>query len=161
MSNYNIVLEDLETLLQEKDKIMVFVRGIPGSGKSTFAKRVCQTPYKKEEVFAFPEHCEADMYYFAKYGEYKWSVQDVKNAHKYCQLNVETAMLLGHHVVVSNTFIKQWELEEYIKLCEKYGYNYVVIRMYSEYESKHNVPKETIERMKNQMEDISNEWIVK
>lgn len=154
MSNYNVVLEDLETLLQEKDKIMVLVRGIPGSGKSTFAKRVCENNYD------LPQHCEADMYFFDKYGEYKWSVDDVKNAHKYCQLMTEEAMLLDRHVVVSNTFIKQWELDEYIKLCEKYGYNYVVIRMKSEYKSVHNVPEETINRMKNQMEDISNEWVV-
>jgi len=39
--------------------------------------------------------------------------------------------------------------------------SYVVIRMTGNFSSIHNVPEETIERMKNNMEDISNEWIIK
>jgi len=121
--NYKTTLKDIDALLKTKQKVMVIVRGVPGSGKSTFAKEICGNAYEVNDGYWFPYHYEADMYYYDKYGKYKWSAEESKNAHKYCQLKTEAAMLLDRPVVVSNTFIKEWEFNEYIKLCVKYNYD--------------------------------------
>ncbi len=86
------------------EKILYIVRGIPGSGKSTFAKSLGGT------------HFETDMF-FMKDGEYKFDISKIKEAHKWCQDSVYTAMLLNHTallnnvIVVSNTFTQEWEMK--------------------------------------------------
>ncbi len=124
-------------------KQLFIIRGAPGSGKTTFAHKI--TPWV----------CEADDYFTNRgTGEYKFNKDKIKEAHTYCQFSVNTLMSLGHTpIAVSNTSIRRWETKAYKLLAEKYGYEVTEIKMLGKFDSEHNVPFETIERMKREWED--------
>ena len=129
------------------EKVLYIVRGIPGSGKSTFAKSLGGT------------HFEADMF-FMKDGEYKFDMFKLKDAHKWCQDSVNTAMILNttadlnKTIVVSNTFTQEWEMKPYFELAEVHGYKVFSIIIENRHGgvNEHNVPEEVLSSMKNRFE---------
>ena len=135
------------------EKILYIVRGIPGSGKSTFAEKLVGHDFLV---------CEADKYFVDKEtGEYKFDFTKIKEAHKFCQDLVETYMkdsLLNdqfyREIAVSNTFTQEWEMEHYFELAKKYGYTVFTLVVENRHGGKnlHNVPDEIIEKMKQRFE---------
>jgi NEDD4-binding protein 2 len=127
---------------------IIFLRGLPGSGKSTFANYMFSN-----NIF------EADQYFYNEEGKYNFDASKLYEAHKWCQLRVEHAMednleSNGMHfseIVVSNTSTTEKELEPYLELAKKYDYQVVSLIVENRHGNKstHNVPAETIERMKN------------
>jgi predicted kinase len=128
-------------------KELFLLRGLPGAGKSTLAKSIGGM------------HIEADMY-FMKDGEYQFDVTRLKDAHQWCQNSVETVMkgwgnvLPANKIVVSNTFTQEWEMQSYYELAEKYGYRVhsLIVENRHGGVNEHNVPQETLEKMKNRFE---------
>jgi 50S ribosomal subunit-associated GTPase HflX len=57
-------------------------------------------------------------------------------------------------IVVSNTFTQEWEMEEYHKLAEKYGYMVFSIIVENRHGgiNEHNVPEEKLEQMKHRFQ---------
>jgi 50S ribosomal subunit-associated GTPase HflX len=57
-------------------------------------------------------------------------------------------------IVVSNTFTQEWEMEEYFKLAEKYGYMVFTVVVENRHGgvNQHGVPEEKLEQMKNRFE---------
>ena len=131
-----------------KMNTIIFLRGLPGSGKSTFANYMFSN-----NIF------EADQYFYNEEGKYNFDASKLYEAHKWCQLRVEHAMednleSNGMHfseIVVSNTSTTEKELEPYLELAKKYDYQVVSLIVENRHGNKstHNVPAETIERMKN------------
>ena len=123
------------------EKILYIVRGIPGSGKSTFAKTLGG------------QHYEADMYFIdPTIGEYKFDGSKIKNAHAWCLDKVKTDMAVARDkIVVSNTFTQEWEIESYFELAKQYGYKTFSIVVENRHDgiNVHNVPEDKIEQMKN------------
>jgi predicted kinase len=130
-------------------KTLYIVRGIPGSGKSTFAKSLGGT------------HFEADMF-FMKDGEYKFDMSKIKEAHNWCQDSVNTAMImnntagLNETIVVSNTFTQEWEMMPYFEMAELHEYRVFSIILENRHGgvNEHNVPEDKIEQMKNRFEVV-------
>ena len=130
-------------------KTLYIVRGIPGSGKSTFAKSLGGT------------HFEADMF-FMKDGEYKFDTSKIKEAHKWCQDSVNTAMILNNTaglnetIVVSNTFTQEWEMKPYFEMADQYDYRVFSIVVENRHGgiNEHGVPEDKIEQMKNRFEIV-------
>jgi predicted kinase len=126
------------------EKILYCVRGVAGSGKSTFAKTLGG------------RHYEADMFFIDPIsGEYKFDGSKIKLAHEWCQNRVEGDMVLNvDKIVVSNTFTQEWELEKYFELAKKYGYKVFTIIVENRHggTNVHNVPEDKIEQMKNRFE---------
>lgn len=126
-------------------KELFLIRGLPGSGKSTFAKKL-------RGMSPFAMHIEADMY-FEQDGEYKFDPLKVHKAHSWCQECVKKWISWGEEcIIVSNTFSRRWEMQPYIEAAEKNGYTVTIITMNGNFGSVHNVPNESIERMKNRWE---------
>ena len=123
------------------EKILYIVRGIPGSGKSTFAKTLGG------------QHYEADMYFIdPTTGEYKFDGTKIKNAHAWCLDRVKTDMTVAREkIVVSNTFTQEWEIEPYFELAKEFGYKVFSIVVENRHDgiNVHNVPEDKIEQMKN------------
>jgi predicted kinase len=123
------------------EKVLYIVRGIPGSGKSTFAKTLGG------------QHYEADMFFIDPIsGEYKFDVSKIKLAHEWCQNRVEGGMILNmNKIVVSNTFTQEWEMEPYFELAKKYGYTVFTVVVENRHggTNTHGVPEDKLELMRN------------
>lgn len=117
---------------------LVLIRGLPGSGKSSMAKTM--KGYK---------HFEADMY-FEMQGKYEYDFKQISNAHAWCQMCVRLELERGNDVVVSNTFVTRWELAPYLRMTD----NVRVVKATGDYGSEHSVPAETIERMRDNWEEL-------
>lgn len=124
------------------------VRGLPGSGKTTWVKKTFDCL-----------HVEADMF-FVKDGEYKWEGKSVRDAHDWCKKLTSDSIQTGADVVVSNTFTQLWELQPYLDMAKKYDTVVVVYKMTSQYGNVHNVPSEVVEKMATRWEDFEGEELV-
>jgi len=133
------------------DGILFLVRGLPGSGKSTFATHI----WNEYAV------CEADKFFYDKEGNYNFDPSKLKDAHAWCKNEVETRMK-DHQInqqyypeiAVSNTFTQEWEMKDYYELAEKYGYKVVSLIVENRHGGKnvHGVSDDKLEIMKNRFE---------
>jgi predicted kinase len=124
-------------------KTLYIVRGVPGSGKSTFAQQLTLNNW------------EADMYFISEDGEYKFNIDEIKNAHQWCRDMIEDAMKHNlNKIAVSNTFTQEWEMEPYFKLAEEYGYKVFSLIVENRHggENEHGVPEDKIQIMKNRFQ---------
>ena len=129
------------------EKMIYLVRGIPGSGKTTFAKNLVG-----EKDYC---HKEADMFFVDRDGNYNFEPSKIKDAHQWCQEEMDFLMRLEHSpVVVSNTFTQEWELQPYYELAIKYGYYVTSIIVENRHGgvNEHGVPEDKIELMRNRFE---------
>lgn len=144
-------------MTEDRIKILYIVRGLPGSGKSTFVKSM-----------GIP-HYEADMYFINPDGKYVFDPNNIKAAHIWCQNSVREAMLLSgkelmdyedgvysvyDRIAVSNTFTQQWEMDPYFKMAEENGYNVFSIVVENRHGNTniHGVPKENMDSMEKRFE---------
>jgi hypothetical protein len=144
-------------------KRLYLIRGLPGSGKSTFAEKLALTEYISYELgieTGLLAHFEADQF-FVKDGVYSWYPGGISRAHAECQENVYKAMQgQALDIIVSNTFTRQAEMEPYRNLAALNDFQVVEISLFDGGLSDsalaarniHNVPVETIKRMRERWE---------
>jgi predicted kinase len=119
------------------EKDLVLVRGISGSGKSTFAALLGRAI------------CSADDYLVTRDGKYEWEAWKLRRAHEWCLRKCERFMKLGiSPSVVCNTSPRKRDLAPYYALAEKYGYRVfsVIIENRHGGSSIHDVPDESLEK---------------
>jgi predicted kinase len=124
-------------------KTLILLRGIPGSGKTTFAKTI-------EGL-----HIEADMYFTDESGVYTFEPTKIKDAHKWCNELVEEWMREEQDkIIVSNTFTQEWEMDSYYEMAKKYGYRVYSIIVENRHGgvNEHGVPDDKLEQMKNRFQ---------
>jgi predicted kinase len=129
------------------EKTLYILRGLPGSGKSTLAK----------QLVGDKDYChkEADMYFVDREGNYNFNPSQIKDAHKWCQDEIEFVMKCEHsRVVVSNTFTQEWEMTPYVDLANQYGYKVFTIIVENRHNgiNEHGVPEDKIQMMKDRFE---------
>lgn len=135
--------------------MLYIVRGLPGSGKSTYVKN------KKNPV---DKHFEADMYFINSMGYYIFDQYRLKQAHEWCQTATHRALIdsfggIKHDVYVSNTFTTHKEMQPYFDMAV--GLAAVeVIHCTGTYGSIHNVPHEAMERMAKRWQPFNGEKTV-
>ena len=134
---------------------LTIVRGLPGSGKSTYAKSLGI------------HHVEADMFWMNN-GVYQFPQDDDPNkmrylamAHKWCYNQVRQAMWYGMDVVVSNTFTAVERIVPYVELANFLKYDVIVVTMENDFGSIHGVPDEVIDGMRECWEDYPGETIIR
>lgn len=124
--------------------IMYMIYGIPGSGKTTHARKIIQI-YQDKNIPIL--HYEADMF-FEKDGKYNFNPKLLNAAHSWCKKMVKEAMENKIDVIVSNTSLTPKERKVYFKLAKLFDYEIQVISLNNTYPNIHGVPKEKIEIMK-------------
>jgi len=89
------------------DQILILVRGLPGSGKTSFAHLL------DAAIFS------ADDYFTAEDGTYTFKPQELAQAHAQCIKGAQESVLAGQPITaVANTFSTRWELEPYLQLSD-------------------------------------------
>ena len=131
---------------------LYIVRGLPGSGKSSFVRN----SYK----MAYEDWFEADMFFESGLtGEYKFNRDLLPHAHTWCFYNVLRTLNADMNCWVSNTFVRLWEMESFLNIGEKLNreIDIEIIEVKTQFYSIHNVPENTIERMKRNWEELTPE----
>jgi len=120
------------------EKNLIIVRGIPGSGKSTFAELLGRAI------------CTADDYHMDRKGNYNWRPENVGRAHAWCQRKCERFLKAGiGRVIIANTSTTEDEIRPYILMAKKYGYMVFSVIVENRHGgiNEHNVPEVTLEKM--------------
>lgn len=125
------------------------VRGWPGSGKSTFAKK------------SFPGVLllENDMFHMHD-GKYEWMASSMGNAIGWCASIAETALENGMDVVIANTFTKRKYIDFYRKLAEKWTAKFKVYRCNGHFKNVHSLTDSMVNGFEQSMEDWPGETMV-
>jgi len=144
---------------------VIIMRGIPGSGKSTFIKN----NYPEAAI------CSADNYFIDEGGNYNFDKDKIGEAHKECMATFLTYVMnaeffdkdrvLKGPLIVDNTNISLHEVTPYLRVAEVFGCEVEVVRIECDVEvaynrNKHDVPKRTINRMFNNLKPLPS-WMGK
>lgn len=128
-------------------KLLVIIRGLPGSGKSTIARSLVRGK-------ATGIHLENDMYHM-KDGVYRFKESQVKHAVSWCKMEALKAMMEGRSpIIVSNTFILNSTMQPYFDMAKENGYEVQVVHTKADFGSIHDVPESVIAGMKSSWEDL-------
>jgi len=123
---------------------LVLVRGIPGSGKTTFASLI------DPDV-----RISADDFFVNENGEYEFDSNKLPDAHAWCQTQVWNAMTNRQPVIcVDNTFTQVWEIIYYYQAAATHGYRVhsTVVENRHSGKNQHGVPEKHVKRMKDRFQ---------
>ena len=117
---------------------LILLRGLPGAGKSTFAEALGYVSYEADDWFHI-------------FNDGKFDGALLGEAHAWCQEETRTSLMAGYNVVVSNTSTTEAEVEVYRRIAEECGVGFCSLIVENRHggESVHNVPKRTIEKMRD------------
>lgn len=124
------------------EKVLLILRGCPGSGKSSLA-----------EALGIKAVCCADDY-FVHDGKYLWDNDKLYAAHCWCERKCRRFMKKQIAIiVVANTFTSAREFRPYEDLARQFGYKLfsVVVENRHGGENSHGVSEETLEKFKNRL----------
>lgn len=139
---------------------LLLVRGLPGSGKTTFAELLASSV----DPEGFPYNMFAADDFFMVDGEYRFDPSKLGAAHADCLARTRKALEDETvAVVVHNTFTQRWEMQPYLELAEEFGVRVTVTSVFdggcSDEElaqrNSHGVPTEAIRKMRQRWE---NDW---
>jgi len=138
------------------NKLLILLRGLPGSGKSTLGKYLASG--------SGSTYFEADQYFVDDMGVYNFDASKLRQAHQWCKNEVQYAMSYGHRgsyisepmalIVVSNTFTQKWEMDDYYELAKRFDYTVVSLIVENRHDGKniHEVPEDKIEIMRKRFQ---------
>ena len=137
-----IVNRPTDDRIPHPTKILTLIRGLPGSGKSELAHAIVAN---QRDCL----HFEMDHFFIDEKGEYKFDSNKIEDSHLYCKNKTEKAMSLGcSQIVVSNCFIRLFQLTDYYDLAKKYDYVVQEIVCVAPFLDIHNIPFERYLTMK-------------
>jgi predicted kinase len=124
---------------------LVLVRGLPGSGKSTYARSL--TGFE----------VAADDFMVDATGNYAFDPARLRECHEKCQARVKDWMNRFYAqrpkiIAVHNTFVQRWEMAAYYELAKQFGYDVEEVVMTTMYGNTHGVPETTIDAMRARWE---------
>jgi predicted kinase len=124
--------------------MLYLIRGLPGSGKTTFANRL-------KDSHLVGVNLSADDYFTDLQGNYSFDASKLKQAHEQCLNRTRLYLQETMSVAVSNTFTTEKEMQPYFDLAEELNHGVTVLIVENRHGNKsvHNVPQDTIQKMKN------------
>ena len=132
-------------------KELFLIRGLPGSGKTTFAKKMA-----KRRFFQNYPVWEADEYFVNDdNGKYEFNPSYLREAHRWCKDRCIYSMSKKvNKIFISNTFTEEWEMVVYFELAKQYGYNVTTIIVENRHDGVniHGVDEKKLEVMKKRFQ---------
>jgi len=125
------------------EKVVIIIRGLQGSGKSTVGK-----------LFNTKAICSADDY-FMRGGIYRWYGAGLTAAHAWCIRKCRRFMKKqAPRIVIDNTAVKARDLVPYYDLGRQFGYTVhsIIVENRHGGVNSHGVPEEAIERLKTKFD---------
>ena len=116
------------TALSSYGNVAIFVKGLPGSGKSTISNIIAGDAAYNHPTIAI---CETDMYFTDSEEGYQF---DPSKLAEYHQKNYDTFRQnidkRTNVVIVSNTNTQYWEFQNYLKYAAENHYVTAIIDLY-------------------------------
>jgi len=137
-------------------RLIVF-RGIPGSGKSTMARKMLHQYIADGKTACM---YEADMYFTTESGEYNFDGKLLPTAHEWCRMKVREALDNCDVVIVANTNLTVSEMEVWYRMANLEHAGMIVYHMKNRFSSVHNVPKDVIAAMEAREADWPGEIVI-
>jgi predicted kinase len=141
---------------------LILIRGLPGSGKSTFAASLlyslndnkihCENMGGGFDEMPDWVHHETDDFFIHEDGKYVFEPNKISEAHAWNWDRTHQALSEGYSVIVSNTFSRVWEMRPYIDMADKLDIKLTVLTVEGNFGNVHNVPEESIEKMRKRWE---------
>lgn len=139
------------------NQTLYIIQGPPGSGKSFISSMLCnglKSCFHDVVVYSTDD-------FFMEDGIYNFSAALLPEHHK---SNFEwtcVALKQGKSVIVDNTNIHRWNCRDYVEFAAANSIPVVFIRVTGNYKNIHGVPDKIVEKMKNEMEDLTVESVLK
>ncbi|XP_039964438.1 NEDD4-binding protein 2 [Bactrocera tryoni] len=150
-------------LIKDCSKVMVFLRGAPGSGKSYLAKSFIESCVSMNDQYTFRDFIfSTDDFFYNSSGVYKYQPSLLDKAHEFNQRQVaERAQAGWSPIFIDNTNIKLWEMMPYVQTAVQNGYIIEILEPRTSWrnsaaklaaKNEHGVPIEKIKIMLNNFE---------
>lgn len=152
-------------------RILILMRGAPGSGKSYLAKQIVEITIGSTFADYKSHICSTDDYFMVR-GVFQFSKYRLPEAHDWNQNRVKQVLRQGvSPVIIDNTNIEVWEMEPYLKEGVRNGYIIEVVEPNTPWAKKayqlfkrntHDVPLATIKRkLDNYQSGVTGEYLIK
>uniref|UniRef100_A0A8B9PYY5 NEDD4-binding protein 2-like 2 n=2 Tax=Apteryx owenii TaxID=8824 RepID=A0A8B9PYY5_APTOW len=104
-----------EEKLHSSQKLLLILRGLPGSGKSTLSR------------FLLGQNCDGIVFstddYFRQQDGYTYNAAQLGDAHDWNQKRAKQAMEQGKSpIIIDNTNTQAWEMKPYVEMALEKGY---------------------------------------
>lgn len=129
------------------EPVLIIIRGVSGSGKSTFADFLVNNIIQKLERYydnRQPQKFEADQWFVDN--DEPWNPRYLSTAHEWCQAAVKQSLQDGYVTIVSNTTTTKKELDPYIKIATDLGVQYFVLIADGDYNNVHGVDDDKLRK---------------
>ncbi len=132
------------------------MRGLPGSGKSTKAIKICKNNN-------WPTIVSSDDYFIAG-DNYYFDPMKLGSAHRWSQWKVRQLINAGRDVILDNTNLQWKEMKSYIVNALEAGYEVEIVEPDTEWawnidklieKGSHGVPRDTYESMMARYEPLA------
>lgn len=127
---------------------ITIIRGLPGSGKSTYAKENYDCLHVENDMMCIQD------------GKYQWDFTKVTERKAAVVGIVDLAMQYGIDVVLSSTFLTMSDVNVFKDIANRYHAGFEVIRCVGDFGSVHDVPEDTMRSMRTLMENYPGEKVV-